>query len=64
MRRYWEFARRFWARTVGSDVSGILLPENTRELEHEFWRLVDVAIGKALGGRGSRPTDKRRRRAG
>lgn len=62
--RYWEFSRRFWARDVGVEISEILLPENTRELEHEFWRLVDVAIGKALGGRGSRTAHERRRRAG
>jgi hypothetical protein len=32
-RRYWEFARCYWARTVGEDTSEIRLGENVQELE-------------------------------
>ena len=62
-RRYWEFARCYWARTVGMDISGIRLPENTRELEGKFWGSVDAAISKALAGRGGGAREKRRKRA-
>jgi hypothetical protein len=50
-RRYWEFARCYWARVVGVDISEIDLPENTWELEEKFWKQVDAAITEALGGR-------------
>ena len=49
--RYWESARRFWARSVGDDTSKIRLPENVWELEEEFWGRVDAAIHEALEGR-------------
>jgi len=63
-RRYWEFARCFWSRTLGADISEIDLPENTWELEEQFWGRVDAAISEALEGRGSRPTERKRKRAG
>jgi hypothetical protein len=63
-KRYWEFARCYWARTVGEKISEIRLPENMRELEEEFWGRVDAAISEALEGRGSRPTERKRKRAG
>ena len=62
-KRYWEFARCYWARTVGEDISEINLPENTWELEEEFWRRVDAAISEPLRGRGSRPIKKKHKRA-
>jgi hypothetical protein len=63
-RRYWEFARCFWSRSLGVDISGIGLPENTSELEEKFWEGVDAAITEALRGRSSRPANKRHGRAG
>jgi hypothetical protein len=63
-RRYWEFARCYWARTVGEKISEIRLPENVRELEDEFWRRVDDTISEALEGRGLRPIKKKDKRAG
>jgi hypothetical protein len=63
-RRYWEFARCYWSRTLGVDISEIDLPVNAWELEEKFWRRVDAAISEALGGRGSRPTERKRKRAG
>jgi hypothetical protein len=63
-RRYWEFARCYWSRTWGIDISEIDLPENTWELEEEFWRWVDAAITEALCEQGTRPAKKRSRRAG
>ena len=63
-RRYWEFARCYWARTVGWDISEIRLPENLRELEDRFWGRVDAAIAKALRGRGARQAKRTHRRAG
>jgi len=54
-RRYWEFARCYWARTVGQKISEIRLPENMRELEEKFWRRVDATIHEVLGGRGAEP---------
>ena len=62
-RRCWEFARCYWARTVGEDVSEIRLPENMRELEDGFWSRVDTTVTEALGGRGSRPAKKKRKSA-
>jgi hypothetical protein len=62
-RRYWEFARCYWARTVGEDISEIRLPENMRELEDGFWRRVDDTISETLRGRGSRPAKNKRKRA-
>jgi hypothetical protein len=59
-RRYWEFARCYWSRTVGADKSEIRLPENMRELEEEFWRRVDAAVAEALRRRRVRPSKKRR----
>jgi hypothetical protein len=56
--------RRYWARTVGTDLSEIRLPENMRELEGEFWRRVDATISEALGGRGTGPAKNKRKRAG
>ena len=46
--RYWEYARRYWARTFGLDVSAIRLPPNTGDLEEEFWRRVDSVIHEAF----------------
>jgi hypothetical protein len=63
-RRYWQFARCFWSRSLGVDISEIGLPENTSELEEKFWKGVDAAITEALRGRNSRPAKKRHRRAG
>jgi hypothetical protein len=63
-RRYWEFARCYWSRTLGVDISEIDLPVNTWDLEEKFWRRVDATISEALEGRGSGPAKKRRRRAG
>jgi hypothetical protein len=63
-RRYWELGRRYWASTVGEGISEIRLPENTRQLEDEFWKRVDAAVRQALEGRWSRPRKKGRGRAG
>src|ERR1019366_8793709 len=63
-RRYWEFARCYWSRTVGMDISEIDLPGNTCELEEKFWRRVDATIAAALRERGSRPAKNKRRSAG
>jgi hypothetical protein len=63
-RRYWEFARCYWAKTVGEDISEIRLPENVRDLEDEFWRRVDAAFSEALRGRGPKAMKKRHKRAG
>jgi len=63
-RRYWEFARCFWARSTGEDISEINLPENARELENGFWRRVDATISKALEERVVSPRKKKRKRAG
>jgi hypothetical protein len=60
-RRYWEFARCYWARKVGVDISAIDLPVNTWELEEKFWGRVDAAIAKVLPERRSRATKNRRR---
>ncbi len=51
-RRYWDFARCYWSRTVGQEPTAIRLPENMRELENQFWRRVDAAISEALKGSG------------
>ena len=51
-RRYWEFARCYWSRRLGVDLSEIDLPMNTRELEEKFWGRVETAIHEALEGRG------------
>jgi hypothetical protein len=53
--RYWEYARRFWARTVGEGVSEIRLPGNMGELEEGFWGRVDAAIREAFEGHGAEP---------
>jgi hypothetical protein len=63
-RRFWEFARCYWARTVGVDISGIRLPENMRELENEFWQRVDSSFAEVLGGQGAGPAKNKRKRAG
>ena len=62
-RRYWEFARCYWSRTLGEDVSEIRLPENTWELEEEFWGRVDRHHREALRGRGGERMEKKRKRA-
>jgi Icc-related predicted phosphoesterase len=49
---------RAWAKTVGEEVSSLRLPANRAELDDEFWRRVDAAIGEALAERGSRPKKK------
>jgi hypothetical protein len=36
-RRYWEFARCYWSKELGLDISEIGLPTNTWELEQKFW---------------------------
>ena len=63
-RRYWEFARCYWSRSLGTDINEIHLPENTRALDEKFWKVVDAAISEALGGRGSGPAKNKRKRAG
>jgi hypothetical protein len=63
-RRYWEFARCYWSRTLGIEIDEIGLPESTWELEERFWRRVDAAIAEALRGRGLRPARNRQRRVG
>jgi hypothetical protein len=63
-RRYWEFARCFWSRTLGVDISEIDLPVNMSELEEKFWSRVDTTISETLEGRGSRPTNDKRKRSG
>jgi hypothetical protein len=63
-RRYWEFARCYWARNVGEDVSQIRLPENMRELENEFWQRVDSSFAKVLRERESKAVKTKRARAG
>lgn len=63
-RRYWESARRYWARTVGEGVSGIRMPENVREVEDKFWGCLNATISEALGGPGSRPAKKKHKKAG
>jgi len=63
-RRYWEFARCYWSRRVGEEISEIRLPENLRELEEKFWKRVDSAISEALRRRKPRPARKRHGRAG
>ena len=62
--RYWGYARRYWARTFGVDVSEIRLPPNTWELEEEFWERVDAIISEALQGQGPGPAKGSHRRAG
>lgn len=57
-RRYWEYARRQWARDVAEDVSDIRLPSNIRELEDEFWKRVEIIVREALAGRGVEPNEK------
>jgi len=42
--RYGEYARRYWARTFGMDVSAIRLPASPWDLEEEFWGRVDSKI--------------------
>ena len=61
-RRYWEFARCYWSRRVGEEITEILLPENMQELEEKFWKRVDATIIEAL--RGPRSARKRHGRAG
>jgi hypothetical protein len=56
--RYWEVARRFWARSGAEDTSRIRLPENMWELEEEFWGRVDAAIHEALEGRGAEANEE------
>jgi len=63
-RRYWEFARCYWARTVGADLSEIRLPENMRELEGEFWQRVAAIFAEVLRGRESKAVKTKRARAG
>ena len=60
-RRYWEFARWYWSRRVGEEISEIRLPENMRELEEKFWRRVAAAIAVALRERKTRATNNRKR---
>ena len=63
-RRFWEFARCYWSRSLGTDINEIDLPVNTRALEEKFWKVVDATISEVLGGRGSGPARKKRTRAG
>jgi hypothetical protein len=63
-RRYWQYARCFWSRSLGINIDEIDLPENTWELEEKFWRQVESAIIEAFKGRESKPMKKNRRRAG
>ena len=59
-RRYWEFARCYWARITGEVTPEIRLPRNMQELEEKFWKRVDAAISEALRGRRVRSSKKRR----
>jgi hypothetical protein len=49
--KFWEVARRSFARIDKRDVSTIRLPDNYQGLEAEFWERVDVAITEALEGK-------------
>lgn len=60
--RYWEFGRRYLARTVGEDVASIRLPVNMRELENEFWRRVEATIHEAIEGRSPEPNERTQER--
>lgn len=54
-RRYWEFARRDWARTFGEEVLAIRLPERMQELEDGLWERVDATVREAMEWRGAEP---------
>ncbi|MGO9268889.1 MAG: hypothetical protein ACLQOO_01275 [Terriglobia bacterium] len=49
--RFWEAARRGFARIDKRDVSTIRLPDNRQGLEDQFWERVEVAIMEALVGK-------------
>lgn len=51
-RQYWEFSRRYWARTFGEKVLAISMPERMQELEDEFWERVDATVREAEEWRG------------
>jgi len=58
-RRHWEFARTYWARKVGEEISEIRLPENMRELEDRFWGRVEAIISEALKARAARQKNRK-----
>jgi hypothetical protein len=57
-RRYWEFARRYWAGTFGEEVLAISLPERMQELEDELWERVDATVREALEWRAAEPNEE------
>jgi len=59
-RRFWQFARCYWSRRLGVDISEIDIPINASELGQKFWSRVNATLAEALGGR--RPGAKNRRR--
>ena len=56
-RRYWGFARRYWARTFGEEVLSISVPERIKELDDGFWVRVDATVSEALDWREAGPTE-------
>jgi hypothetical protein len=62
-RRFWEFARCYWSRSLGVDISEIDIPINASELEQKFWSRVNATVAEALKGQGPGPAKKRHRRA-
>jgi len=49
--RFWEVARRSFARIDKREISTVRLPENTQGLEALFWERVNAAISEALAGK-------------
>ena len=49
--RFWEAARRSFARIDKRSISTILLPDDTQGLEGQFWERVEAAIAEALAGK-------------
>ena len=49
--RFWETARRSFARIDKRDLSAVRLTNGRQELEAEFWRRVHVAVAEALEGK-------------
>ena len=60
-RKYPEFARCSWSKELGIDAGEIELPENMRQLEKQFWKGVDAAVGEALRSREPQPAKRRKR---
>jgi hypothetical protein len=49
--RFWEVARRTFARIDKGNVSTICSPDKWQGLKGEFWERVNVAITEVLEGR-------------